>query len=253
MDLKEKLRNMINGLEDLFLNNHACICCRKEIPDGTNNFSLCDKCLSEISKISGSSCKICGEEVDINVSFCGNCNKDKYYFDKNTSFANYELVAAKIVKRFKFYSKKYYAKYIAKLMVENNDVFKDVDYLTFVPISDKRRKERGFNQAEEIANEISKLKNIPVLDLLNKIGDEKHQVGLSQKERLENLKGSFELIKDNSKFIKGKNLLIIDDVFTTGSTLSECARVIKSDKINKPKSVCSYTFAKTKLFSTNNG
>ena len=137
-------------------------------------------------------------------------------------------------------------------MVTRKDCFENIDYITFVPIGSKRRKERGFNQAEELAFEIGKLTNIPVVDALDKIGNERHQAGLSQKERQENLSGSFKL-RELANTIKGKYILLIDDVFTTGATLSECAKVLKSDKKNKPNKVFCYTFAKTRLNSTNNG
>jgi predicted amidophosphoribosyltransferase len=70
---------------------------------------------------------------------------------------------------------------------------------------------------------------------------------------MDNLKNSFMLVEENIKLLKGKNVLIVDDVFTTGATLSECARVLCSSKASKPAIVNSYTFAKTKLFSTRKG
>ena len=87
-----------------------------------------------------------------------------------------------------------------------------------------------------------------VFSLLEKVVEHKHQAGLTQKERLENLKDTFSISPENKDKIKGKKILIIDDVFTTGATLSECAKVLKSQK---PKSVSSLTFAKTKFNSIN--
>ena len=129
-----------------------------------------------------------------------------------------------------------------------NVKFENIDVITFVPMGKKGLRERGFNQAEEIANEISKIMNIPVFGLLRKTREHKHQAGLNQKDRLENLKGTFEIISDYKSKIKGERILIIDDVFTTGATLSECAKTIKEAK---PKSVSALTFAKTKLISIN--
>ena len=176
------------------------------------------------------------------------CKNVDYAFDQSRSFAVYEDVASKIIKRFKYGGKKYCARYIAELMILNNDYFKDIDLITFVPIGNKRRKERGFNQAKEIAQEISKILGVKIIDALEKIGNERHQAGLSQQERQKNLSGSFKLKSDIFSQIKGKNILIIDDVFTTGATLSECAKIIKEEK---PKSVSALTFAKTKLISIN--
>ena len=252
MNFKQMIKKCFIGFENLFLSNHACLCCRREIPDGTK-FSLCEKCFENLDKIEGNVCKYCGEKLDGIVVVCDRCKDVKFDFERNTSFVYYDEISGKIVKRFKYSSKRYYASFIAELMCENKTVFDDIDYLTFVPIGNKRKRERGFNQAEEIAREISRITNIEVVDLLEKVGSEKHQAGLSQKERRENLKGTIVLKADKEEFLKGKNVLIIDDVFTTGSTLSECAKVLCTKKGAKPKSIKTYTFAKTKLFSSKNG
>lgn len=247
-----KFSKIIDRLEDLFLKNHACICCRREIPDGTE-FSLCKNCLSKLNVIDGITCKTCGEKILEGNTFCDRCKLIKYNFDKSNSFAVYDDTASRIVKRFKYNGKKYYSRHIAELMAKNEKYFEDIDFITFVPISDKRKKERGFNQAEEIARELGKIYGIKVIDTLEKLGNGKHQAGLTQKERRENLSGSFALKEDVKEIIKDKNILIIDDVFTTGSTLSECAKALKSARAKKPAKIYCYTFAKTKLEFTNNG
>ena len=235
----------------MIFTNHGCLSCRREIADGSE-YSLCENCLESIDLISGNICNICGEEILENNNFCDNCKLVKFNFDQSRSFAYYSDVSANIVKRFKYGSKKYYAEFIARLMAQNKDYFAPVDYLTFVPIGNKRRRERGFNQAEEIAVSLGNILNIPVVDILQKHGNERHQAGLSQKERRENLSGSISL-RDNHDFVfKNKTIMIIDDVFTTGATLSECAKVIKSARSNKPNKVLCYTFAKTIFNSTNN-
>ena len=238
-------------IESLFLTNHACLSCRREVPDGIR-FSLCKDCLGNIDKIDGNICKICGEKILEGNNYCDICRNYKFEFDQSRSYAVYSDVASSIVKRLKYSSKKYYAEHIAELMFENLDYFKGVDYLTFVPIGNKRRKERGFNQAEEIARGLSKLTNIPIVDILEKTGSERHQAGLTQKERQANLSGTI-VEKENVDKIKNKVIMIIDDVFTTGATLSECAKVIKKNRSNKPSRILCYTFAKTAYYSTNNG
>ncbi len=251
MVFKERLVRFWNSFENLFFKNHSCLACRREIPDGTS-FSLCKNCFEEIEFLDKNICDICGDRVLEGNKLCDKCKGSKFHFDKSRSFAVYEDVASRLVKRFKYSSKKYYAEHLAELMLTRKECFENIDYITFVPIGNKRRKERGFNQAEELAVCIGKKIEIPVLNLLEKVGSERHQAGLSQKERQENLSGTFAL-NENVSFIKGKNVLLIDDVFTTGATLSECSKVIKSDRRNKPDKICCYTFAKTRLNSTNNG
>lgn len=252
MGFKSNFVKLFNKFEDLFLANHACISCRREVLDGAK-FSLCGTCLKELDVIDGRTCLKCGDKLNADVLLCDRCNGTEFHFDKNYSLVRYDDISGRIIKRFKYSSRKYYAKYIAELMTQNTKIFESIDYLTFVPIGEKRRRERGFNQAEEIAREISKLTGKEVVEILRKVGNEKHQAGLSQKERMENLKDSFVLVDESIELLKGKTILIIDDVFTTGATLSECAKVIKSIKKSKPKAVISYTFAKTELFSSKKG
>lgn len=252
MSFKSRVIEFWNKIENLFLVNHACISCRCEIPDGTM-FSLCKNCLEGIDKITGNLCKVCGEKVLEDNNYCDACKRIKYSFTHSRSYAVYSDASMNIIKRFKYSSKKYYARYIAELMSENKSYFEGVDYLSFVPIGDKRRKERGFNQAEEIAKHLGEILDIPVIDILEKVGSERHQAGLSKKERQENLSGTIALKSLVALDIKNKTIMIIDDVFTTGSTLSECAKVINGNKKNKPAKILCYTFAKTAYYSTNNG
>lgn len=252
MSLKRGIVNFWNRIENLFLVNHACISCRREIPDETKYF-LCKTCADCLDTITGNVCKICGEKILEDNDYCDLCKNVKFNFNQSRSYAVYSDVAMNVVKRFKYNSKKYYAKYIAEMMAENKKYFENVDYLTFVPIGAKRRKERGFNQAEEMAKHIGEILNIPVIDTLEKLGSERHQAGLTQKERRENLSGTITLKSCENLDLKDKAIMIIDDVFTTGSTLSECARVINSNKRNKPAKILCYTFAKTAYYSTNNG
>lgn len=96
-----------------------------------------------------------------------------------------------------------------------------------VPLTKGRLRRRGFNQAEEIAKELAKFLKIEVYgDALLKIKETRPQTELSQEEREENLKGAFS-VKSNA-VIKNKNILLSDDVYTTGSTMEECARTLKT-------------------------
>lgn len=243
MSIKERFTKWLNSFENLFMKNHSCISCGREILDGTK-FQLCDKCFYGLEKLDVELCEKCGDKVLVGNKICDHCKTFDYHFDENRSYCYYSDASSKIVKRFKYSHKKFYAKHIAELLMQNNNYFKNVDIITFVPINKKRLNERGFNQAEEIAKEISVLTNIEVLNLLEKSNDSKHQAGLKKKDRLENLKGSFSAVHENAEKIKGKVILIVDDVFTTGATLSECSRIIKK---LKPKKIKTLTFAKTRF------
>lgn len=222
---------------------HSCLSCDIEIPD-RSEFQLCDECRQKFDIIKGNVCLKCGEKLsddNPNIKFCDSCHDKEYHFDRNFSFSYYTDVSADIVKKFKYGGRKYYAKFIAGMMLKSPEIFKDVDIITYVPISRKRRRERGFNQAEEMAKELAKATGIEVMELLVKSKDGKNQAKLNQAERLKNLAGSFSAKSDGIK-LTGKNILIIDDVFTTGTTLDECSKVLRK---LKPKKIYTYTFAKT--------
>lgn len=246
MKIKGFLIKLLNGFENLFMTNHSCVCCTREIPDDTK-FMICKNCKNLFEKISGNLCIKCGDVVpNENVKVCDYCKEKEYVFDNNFSCFYYNEISASIIKNFKYNSRKYYAKYIAELMIDSGYDFLNFDIITYVPMSSKRRKERGFNQSEELAIEISKVAKVKVVPLLTKIKEGEHQAKLNQSNRMKNLIGSFVVNSEFEKEIKGKRILIIDDVFTTGTTLNECAKAIKKFK---PEFVKTFTFAKTKFNS----
>ena len=243
MNIKQNFKKAINWFENLFMINHACVCCDKEIPDGIT-YQICDDCMKIIDKLEEPVCEKCGDRIISGNKLCDFCKTGNYCFDENKSYCYYNDASSKIVKSFKYGARKYYAKHMAEMMTADMNYFADVDYLTFVPIAKSRFRERGFNQAEELAKEISKITGIKVLDLLFKLETGKHQAGLSRKDRLENLKETFSISGDYKEIVKGKVVLIIDDVFTTGATLDECSKTLKKLKPSKVKTL---TFAKTKF------
>jgi ComF family protein len=117
------------------------------------------------------------------------------------------------------------------LLLDKKPNFSDF-VLVPIPLSKKKLKWRGFNQAEEIAKELADFLKIPLIsDCLIKIKETRDQVELSEKERRENVKGVF-FVKNKEKII-GKNVLLVDDVFTTGATMEEAARVLKETGAKK--------------------
>ncbi len=246
MTIKDKFKKFFASVENVFAKEYECISCGREIVDGTA-FQLCEKCMAKIELIEGKTCAKCGDKLSDNGSLvCDHCKDFDYAFTKNFSCCYYDDVSATIIKNLKYNGRKYIAKHIAELLEKQTDAFENIDIITFVPISKKRERMRGFNQSEEIAKFLGEFKNIPVRNLLIKKYEGKHQAKLSQADRLKNLIGSFDAC--DSEDIKNKNILIIDDVFTTGTTLSECAKTLLN---GKPKSVSTLTFAKTRYIAEN--
>ncbi|MGB9894147.1 MAG: ComF family protein [Candidatus Saccharicenans sp.] len=114
---------------------------------------------------------------------------------------------------------------LAYKALADKGIFSGIDFILPVPLHKKREKARGFNQSELLARELSRLSSIPTLSgLLVKIKNTPAQVSLEATDREVNLKGAFQVKKIER--IKGQSLLLIDDVFTTGSTLKECSLVL---------------------------
>ena len=151
-------------------------------------------------------------------------------------------VRASII-RYKFYGKTVYATHFAKLMhgMIEKRMEDDIDLITWVPLSKRKLRRRGYDQAELVAKELSKIMGIPLVCTLKKIRNNKSQHTIkNEAQRRANVIGAYESIEDID--IWNKNVLLVDDVLTTGSTLSECARTLKVAGVNE---VFVATIAKT--------
>lgn len=206
-------------LELLFPNR--CIFC-DELTFPFQN--TCDLCLDTLPKISNEICLNCGNDK----KYC-KCNKSKSNFYEGIfSPFYYEDMVIDCLHRFKFSGNKNYYKVLAAYMYDSFKKMKfdfDFDYITSIPMTDKRLKERSYNQSSLIASELSILLNITyVPDLLKKIYETDSQHLCSKLERHGNLFGAFDV--NNNYNINGKNILIIDDIKTSGVTLNECSKML---------------------------
>lgn len=113
-------------------------------------------------------------------------------------------------------------------------------YINYVPMFEKKEKQRGFNQAHLIAQEIGKIIEKPVLNLLEKTKDTVSQTDLSREERIANVRNSFSLRKP--VFSANFSVLLVDDIWTTGATMRECCKILKKSGIEK---VWGFTLART--------
>ena len=149
-------------------------------------------------------------------------------FIEHNYFFKYENIIRSQILGIKFQEKPYIYKTITnflKNMQKSFENLKRYDIIIVVPISKQRKKERGYNQSYLIGKEISKIINVPILkNVLLKVKNTVSQSSLNKKQREENTKGVYE-IKNNAQ-IKNKKILIIDDIYTTGNTVNECAKVL---------------------------
>lgn len=236
-NLKEKF------LDEVFPPNVSCYNCNNEIKN-KNPYSLCEECLKEIKPIKYP-CKICGDELNSFTEVCDNCKNNKRYFDYVSSVTIFSGVAKNLVYKLKYGDCAYTAKTIAEYLASafNGGKYEAIDIVTCVPISSEKLKIRGYNQTEEILKEFIKYVNIPCsASILKRVKDTITQTALTKTSRQENLQSAFEVVEVDK--IKNKNVLVIDDVITTGSTLDAIAKALKEKGANK---VYGLTFCHTKL------
>lgn len=228
---------------------YGCFICGRENEHPENY--ICPRCEQVVYRLKGTLCEKCGAPVPGIAKLCLNCkNNNELYFTKARAVFAYDENTSKPVMGLKYNGKKYLVPFMAKEMKAVLKEFKEKpDIIIPVPTTAKRLKKRGFNQAELLAYELSEQcgKEMEVQTKLIYRSKEVHtQVNLTRKQRLENLKGAFKLT--NNKSLEGKVVLIVDDVFTTGATSNEVARVLSR---LKPKAIYVLTFAKT-LFDEDN-
>lgn len=196
-------------------------------------------------------CPFCKNVMGIDEYCCPHC-KDKLPSTYIENFARggyrcvssfpYDGVYKSAIKGFKFNNKPRRSKQLAMLMESDiRDYYRDItfDIITSVPLHRKRQRLRGYNQSQLIGKELSVLLNIPYVEVLEKHKDNEIQHTLKAKYRIKNVKNAYRLI--DRKLVKNKNVLVVDDIITTGCTLGECSRVISN---GGAKCVACCTFCK---------
>lgn len=218
-------------LEAIFPQTIRCFICGREI----NNFGACDNCYKNLPFITGKTCDICGGRVIGDGVICGDCKNNKYYFTKNYSIFSYVDNIQMSVLSFKS-GRKYLGNYFGDII--RNFILKNkirADIIIPIPIHKNRRKERGFNQSEILVESL--LDIFPVdKDIVIRVKDTPHQTGLNRENRISNLENAFEVV-DKDK-IKNKKILLIDDIYTTGSTLNECSKCLLNNGAKEVMGLC---------------
>ena len=224
-------------LDFIYPENISCILCNKPIKK-INTYSLCKDCFKELNFIQDG-CIKCGKPIiyhsleKLDICGCSYCFNKSFYFDKAISCIEYSDISKSMILGFKYKNKTYMAKYISNIMKEKLDLENiKFDYITFVPLHKKRMRKRGFNQSEKIAKELGKMIDIPILDCIYRKSNTNRLYNLNRIERKIELKNAF-LVKENINYANGKNVLLIDDIFTTGSTVNEISKILKLNNVNK--------------------
>ena len=243
--MKKKIKEFFDKiLLEVFVDKYNCLICDKELRK-PSRYGLCEDCLKDMTFLESRICKKCGRLQLNEADYCLTCQNHLRNFDFARSCVVYDDKAKEIVRGLKFGHRKYFAKYVSNFLIDRYaECFdnKNIDFIIPVPLMKKRVEERGYNQAEEIAKKFADHYNLAIrTDIVEKIKQNNEQAKLSGKEREENVLGVYKVVKP--KDVEDKTILLVDDVMTTGSTLSELAKILIKAKA---KNVYAITFASTK-------
>ena len=184
-----------------------------------------------------SRCICCGKIIDPQKYFCPECLEHLSpvgplsslpYLDITLSFTRYSYTSSSAIYRFKFKNQPKLAAIFAQMMTDRfySELFElSIELVCAVPMSPQKQHQRGYNQAELLAQHVARQMDIPYVPLLEKIKSTPEQHTLSAVQRKHNLKDAYRVVFPQQ--VMGKRILIIDDVITTGSTMNECAHTLR--------------------------
>lgn len=213
------MKNIKESFLWLIFTNH-CKYCNALIEKGVN---VCDDCRDYLPKIDGEKCKFCGAEKER----CG-CKKHRMAYDGIASPFYYENGIRQGIQKLKFNGKEHIAHDLAVDMANSVKTdFSNVnfDFVCFVPFTTMQKIRRKYNQSELLAEHLSKNLKIPLKNVLIKLFETDSQHNKNIRNRSGNVFGVYD-IKENAD-VKGKTILLVDDIKTTGATLNECASILK--------------------------
>jgi len=199
---------------------------------------FCVKCFSKVTFIDYPFCKICGKMLESSYGnsndnfLCDTCQTYPRYFDKARALFQYDDVSKNVVMKIKNHADNFVAHLCAVMMFSKyKDLFRQADCLVPVPSHWSRFLKRGFNPADIIAIEFSKISNLPIFKILKRAKKTDYQKGKNIDERFNNVKNAFSCSKNTE--LSRKTIILIDDVMTTGATLNECANILKHHQCSK--------------------
>ncbi len=236
ISFKQRLAGFWGGVTKiLYPSNIKCLICGDDLPQ-KQDIEFCQKCMATLEPIdSEKCCARCGAKLIADEKFCLNCQNNQFDFDIAREVYVYDGAIKELVHKLKYSNKPYISSTIAHCMAQKyRELDWHVDLIICVPSSKETLKERGFNQADLIAKKLSDIVELEYNnEILLKIKHTAQQASLSGVERRKNLEGSFLVDKKYNSILKGKTILLVDDVITSGSTISLCAHELKKHGAKK--------------------
>ena len=225
MGIKDKI------LDALFPSNIYCISCGSLI-DNTREYALCDSCKLRFHWVGMKTCAKCGKILQENYrhELCYDCRKYDRSFDKGFSCVQYGLLERGVLMDYKYKGMSYIGQKLGDILYDRMEAEAiEYDLIVPVPMYSKNQIKRGYNQAQVMAARLAARNNLPCAsELLVRLKKTAPMKGLGAVERYENLKNVFAVSSKNHYTIAGKRILLVDDIYTTGSTLDACSKVLKA-------------------------
>lgn len=229
------IKNIFNLLYPPF-----CHVCGKKID--LWHQTLCAECLKKIKKRVPPFCIKCGRQLPEGVkpyAICVNCKKNNIYFDRAFSVFYYDDILKELIHNFKYKKMTLIANEFVELIeafMKEYEIDKGTDIVLSIPMHPVRLFKREINPSHILGKALAKRLGFRYsAKVLKKTKNTPPQSRLSRAERIKNIKESFSLSKNKISYIKHKNILLVDDLFTTGSTVNECARILKQGGSNYVK------------------
>jgi ComF family protein len=249
--LVDKLTSFFNQIiarsfQDLWLQRCALCESKAELTP-----CLCQACKADL-EFQGITCVRCYEPLDIpDETLCAQCTLSPPSFDLTYCFALYRFPANRLIQYLKYDSQRYLARTMALCMAErlretygkvsDNRATAQAIALTYIPLDPDRLALRGFNQSRAIAEHLSKVMNLPMIEnFLIKRHSTKTQVSLNRAQRLSNLRGTLRINEDID--LIPKHVILVDDVMTTGATAEAASKLLKDHGVARVDVCC---FART--------
>lgn len=227
-----------------FIYPPACAGCSQLGVDET----FCPACWQDLNLICNPYCPVCGIPFPVETPgphICGDCLADSYRFDRARATGIYRGLLRDVLHRFKYGGQTFLVRPLARLLTgpgKELSRLHRIELIVPVPLHSKRLLQRGFNQAALLAKHLRSILKIPVdYSSLRRTRWTEPQTGLSRNQRAKNVKGAFKLT--DPERVRGKRVLLLDDVLTTGETVNQCARVLKKD--GEAREVVVLTVART--------
>lgn len=238
-------RSLMRGIVSL-LYPPVCPLCDKTLPPGESG-RLCGRCCGKLKPIASPACLKCGRQLEHSEEeCCPQCRNRNYSFKRGFSVFGYEGEARELILKLKYNGRKDIAEYFANITIEKYGTSLEAigaDAVVPVPIHKKRLKQRGYNQAQAIAEILGEKLNIPCAEeLLVRTKQTEAQKKLTVQERFLNLNDAFSVdknaLKEYQKRMTLKKVILVDDIYTTGSTMECCSRTLLESGVKEIWFIC---------------